>query len=350
MDREVTEGEVGRESVLRKSESFALALKRQSTRCGKRPLQRRESGGGKIRYGFFGEEPDDDQELEAHGEEAEDAAFGADSAAGQPLRSVKNGIGEVAFHKGAAVGDGEEIGFAPVEAGVKADGVPEIAGAIEREGKKDADESDAGRADGTFTGIAEVDGAKSQGKNEGGGPEADAVRESELRVPAEQELLEESYGRKEHKVKKSPAQNAFVGQGDTAERIAAESGNKSDEDRNLHQSEEDAQPEFSAKGFGDGKPVVTGGTALKSGHDQGATENDRKAEKILNQNCRWRRNTAGGSAELSCDEANQEERNANEEDIDEQAPAGTEPLVVKQHRIPAGRGGQNGRQWARKFL
>ncbi len=125
--------------------------------------------------GFFGEEPHYDQELEAHGQEAEDAAFGADGAAGEPLGAVENGIGEMAFHEGAAVGDGEEIGFAPVEAGVKAYGIPEVAGAIERKGKKDADESHAECPDGTFALIVQMDGAESQGKNEGGGPEADAV-------------------------------------------------------------------------------------------------------------------------------------------------------------------------------
>jgi hypothetical protein len=40
-----------------------------------RPLHRRG-------FVFFGEEPHDYEELEAHGEEAEDAAFGADSTAG----------------------------------------------------------------------------------------------------------------------------------------------------------------------------------------------------------------------------------------------------------------------------
>jgi len=58
------------------------------------------------------EEPHDYEELEAHGEEAEDTAFGADSAAGEPFGAVENGIGEVAFHEGCRCGDGEEIGFA----------------------------------------------------------------------------------------------------------------------------------------------------------------------------------------------------------------------------------------------
>jgi len=158
-------------------------------------------------YIFLREEPHDDEELEAHGQEAEDAAFGADGATGQPLGAVENGIGEMAFHEGAAVGDGEEIGFAPVEAGVKADGVPEIAGAIEREGKKNADKSDAGRADGTLARIAEVDGAEAQGKNESGRPEADAVGQRELCVAAEQELFEESDDSKQRKVEKAPTKN-----------------------------------------------------------------------------------------------------------------------------------------------
>ena len=73
---------------------------------------------------------------------------------------MENGIGEMAFHEGAAVGDGEEIGFAPIEAGMEADGVPEIAGAIKSEGKEETDEYDAGGADITFSGIMEMDSAE----------------------------------------------------------------------------------------------------------------------------------------------------------------------------------------------
>ena len=54
----------------------------KGARFGKRPLQRRESGGGFGCCVFLWEEPHDDEELEAHGNEAEDAAFGADGATG----------------------------------------------------------------------------------------------------------------------------------------------------------------------------------------------------------------------------------------------------------------------------
>jgi len=124
---------------------------------------------------FLWEEPHYDEELKAHGKEAEDAAFGADGAASQPLGPVKNGIGEMAFHESATVGDGEEVGFAPVEAGVETYGVPEIAGALKSESKKNTDQCYAGRPDQTFTRIAEVDGTESQRKNESSGPKADAV-------------------------------------------------------------------------------------------------------------------------------------------------------------------------------
>lgn len=120
---------------------------------------------GSAHRWLFWEEPHDDEELEAHGEKAEDAAFGADGAAGKPLGAVKYGVGEVTFHEGAAVGNGEEIGFAPIKAGVEADGIPEIAGALQGEGKKDADECDAGSANWTFTGIAQVNGAEAERKN-----------------------------------------------------------------------------------------------------------------------------------------------------------------------------------------
>jgi len=124
---------------------------------------------------FLREEPHYDEELKAHGKEAKDAAFRADSAASEPLGPVKNGIGEMAFHESATVRDGEEIGFAPVEAGVEAYGVPEIAGALESESKENADQCYASRPNQTFARIAEVDGTESQRKNESSGPKADAV-------------------------------------------------------------------------------------------------------------------------------------------------------------------------------
>src|SRR6266702_1753221 len=98
----------------------------------------------------------------------------------------------MAFHDGAAVGNGEEIGFAPIEAGVEADGVPEIAGAAKCEGKENTNQRDAGCADGTLAGIAQVDSAEAQRKKESGGPETDAVGQRELSVAAEHEFLEKS--------------------------------------------------------------------------------------------------------------------------------------------------------------
>src|SRR5258708_39380637 len=137
-------------------------------------VRKRGWGRGFARSVSLWEEPHYDQELEAHGQEAEDAAFGADGAAGEPLGAVENGIGEMAFHESAAVGDGEEIGFAPVEAGVEAYGIPEIAGALKSEGKENADQCYAGRPNQTFTRIAEVDGTESKRKNESSGPAANA--------------------------------------------------------------------------------------------------------------------------------------------------------------------------------
>lgn len=117
-------------------------------------------GRGFARYGFFREEPHHYKELKTHGEEAEYAAFGADGAAGEPFRAVENGVGEMALHEGAAVRNREEVTFSPVEAGMEADGVPEVAGAMKRKSEKDPDESHARRADETFAGIVKVDSAE----------------------------------------------------------------------------------------------------------------------------------------------------------------------------------------------
>src|SRR5271169_4203132 len=110
----------------------------------------------------------------------------------------------MALHDRAAVGDGKEKGFAPIETGVKADGVPEIARAIQGESKKEADQSDAGRTDRSFTRVAEVEGAEGQGEQNCGGPETDAVGECELCVAAEGKLLEEADGDEEQQVEEAP--------------------------------------------------------------------------------------------------------------------------------------------------
>ena len=229
---------------------------------------------------FLGEEPHDDEELKAHGEEAEHAAFGAYGAAGEPFGAVENGIGEMANHDGAAVRNGEKIGFAPVEAGVKADGVPEIAGAIQRESKKDADERDTGGADETFTRIVEVDSAEPQRKNERGGPETDAVGQGELGVAAERKLFEKSDHGEKCEMQRAVAHDSFGGQCQASEGIASKSGDESDEDRYFYQSQEHAQPEFLAESFGNWEAVIAGGTPFDSRHDPRATKYQKEINRL----------------------------------------------------------------------
>ena len=88
---------------------------------------------------------------------------------------------------------------------------------------------------------------------------------------------------------------------------------------------------------------------LDSRHDQGATEDDGEAEKFLDQDGGRRRNATSGSDEFSGGEANQDEGNDNQENIDEQAPAGAKALVVEEYGIPTEGRRQDGGKLAWKF-
>ncbi len=67
-----------------------------------------------------------------HGNETENAALGADGAAGEPFCAVKRGIREMTLENVAAIGYREEIGFAKIECRMPAYDEPEIAGTLER--------------------------------------------------------------------------------------------------------------------------------------------------------------------------------------------------------------------------
>src|SRR5215831_1748906 len=68
--------------------------------------------------------------------ETQDAAFGTDTAAGQPSWALQRGAEQVPAGDRAAVGNGIEEGFAPVPGGVESDREPQIPGAAQGKAKE----------------------------------------------------------------------------------------------------------------------------------------------------------------------------------------------------------------------
>lgn len=130
-----------------------------------------------------------DKSRQSEDEKTEDTGFGAGGPSGQPDGSwTEDSRGEMAAKNKAAVGHGEQERFAKIETGMPADGHPKTSRAAQDEGKQKARSDNANDAEPVFATL-QVRGAKDQRQNDGGRPKADSVRERELRIASEEELL-----------------------------------------------------------------------------------------------------------------------------------------------------------------
>src|SRR5215471_7225606 len=111
----------------------------------------------------------------------------------------------MARHNQAAIRHGVQKRFSPIEGGVQAHGIPEIARAVEREREKEADQNNAGRTDAAFSGIAQMRRAEYQRKEHCRGPETDPIGQRELRVAAKQKFLEKAHKREQQQIEQTPA-------------------------------------------------------------------------------------------------------------------------------------------------
>ena len=113
---------------------------------------------------------------------------------------------------GSAIGDSVKEGLGPVPGGVDSDGPPERTGAPEAQTKDERGETGANEPEGTFAGVAAMDGAKPERDKNSGDPEACCLRidaggeaasksgeapaEGVLQVAAEEVLFKETDGEK----------------------------------------------------------------------------------------------------------------------------------------------------------
>lgn len=123
----------------------------------------------------------------------DDAAFRADDAAGEPCGAGECRMQKIVIGHDAAVGNAVESGLSPIISEVKADGAPEAAGGAQEKAQKQAKEHDGSRAGDSFVRVQkEMAQTEESGKQDAGGPKADAGGESVLSIPAEGELFEKS--------------------------------------------------------------------------------------------------------------------------------------------------------------
>src|SRR4029077_3779280 len=91
--------------------------------------------------------------------------------------------------------------------GVPTNDQPQIASAFKRQGQDQPNRRHARSADPPFALVSEMHRSKTERQNPGGGPEADAVRKSELQITAKCKLLEESHYHKKERPVQSPLEN-----------------------------------------------------------------------------------------------------------------------------------------------
>jgi len=201
-------------------------------------------------------------------EEVEEAGFWAGGASGEPSRSGDYGLGEMTGEEVATVGDGIEEGFAEVEAGVHAYGEPQGAGALEGEAPEKAGQDDAGDADPGLSFVGDVDAAKGEREQDGGGPEAHALGEGELRVTAKRKFFREPYQTEKESPEKSPAEEFGSMNGQGPKMIGAAGGHPTNYSTDLRESEAGPDPKKISEGTTKRQTVISERTFLQAGHHQ----------------------------------------------------------------------------------
>src|ERR1700687_268680 len=129
-------------------------------------------------------------------DETEHAAFGPYRSAAQPWRAVQRRTQQVTGPHLSTGGYGVEESFSPIPESMKADGKPEIAGAPQCEAEEESDECRGEQASPLLAFIPPMYESKQTRHDHGCRPETDAARQSELRVAAQKELLEQPHQQK----------------------------------------------------------------------------------------------------------------------------------------------------------
>ena len=123
--------------------------------------------------------------------EAEHAAFRSHRSSTQPLWAAQRRTQQVTGRDHPTVRHGIEEGLSPIPRGMKTDGEPEIARSPQSQAEEQSNECRGQQAGPLLTFISAGESARSDTKDQCGGPEADAASERELRVAAQQKFLEQ---------------------------------------------------------------------------------------------------------------------------------------------------------------
>src|SRR5581483_861409 len=212
-----------------------------------------------------------------------------------------------------AVGDAVEVRLRPVPAHVVADGPPERSGPPETVAEHQPGQSSGDHAEDSLAGIAELERAKANRKQDRRRPEADGAREYLLQVTAQGHLL----GHTDEEERNAPLEREPnrhpPGDREAVECQMTREHEDPDQTRKRYESPEGAPREVAVR-LSVGQSIRPAGAMFNAPHDPGR-DDDRQAERreLGDDETSWTRNGAHGGVDQSRRQEGQGYDDSNEE-------------------------------------